>query len=90
MLSICEDYGKEFDVKFNATKTVCICFSADRKPVQFYINFNGLRLDCRNNVNYLGCYIMHNLRECVEIQKKRNDFIARTNSLIYTFNTAQK
>jgi hypothetical protein len=63
-----------FDVKFNATKSVCICFSTDREPVQLDINVNGLRLECRNNVKYLGCYIMHKLRECVEIQRERKVF----------------
>ena len=33
---------------------------------------------------------MHNLRETKELQVKRNDFIAKTNSLIYKFGSIQK
>ena len=90
MLNICDEFSKEFDVQFNAKKTVSICFSRDRTPVNFSVSLQGTNLKCDSSVKYLGCFIEHNLSEATEIRIKKNDFVARTNSLIYTFQSTSK
>ena len=41
MVNICQTYGKEFDVKINETKTVCISFSRQRTMKNIHIYLIG-------------------------------------------------
>ena len=87
MLSICEQFGLEYDVKYNAAKTVCIHFS-DRStygndPPNVYLN--GSRLLWVKTVKHLGNILSWNLSEQAEIRAKMCDFIGRTNSVIANF-----
>ena len=47
MLSTCESFGKEFDVKFNPKKSECILFqrkSVSQELVQHLIYLDGIRV----------------------------------------------
>ena len=56
MLKICEEYGIEYDVIYNATKTVCIYFSGrkyySRDPPDVFLN--GSRLSWVKTVKHLS------------------------------------
>ena len=87
MLHICEQYGFEFDVSYNATKTVCIHFSGKKHygcdPPDIFLN--GSRLIWVKTVKHLGNMISWNLSEESEIKTKISDFIGRANSLSANF-----
>merc|ERR1712079_176393 len=87
MLKICQNYGHEFDVSYNANKTVCIFFNGKRyyreHPPDVFLN--DIKLNWVLNVKHLGNIITWNLSEELEIEHKVGDFIGRTNSLIANF-----
>ena len=87
MLKICEEYGIEYDVIYNATKTVCIYFSGKKlyscDPPDVFLN--GSRLSWVKKVKHLGNIVSWNLCEQFEIKAKMSDFIGRTNSIIGKF-----
>ena len=92
MIKICEKFGKEFDLTFNASKTVCIYFPGKRRyrenPPTLYMNDKAL--PWVKSVKHLGNIVTWDLREVEEISKKRCDFIGRTNSLLANFKSIQK
>ena len=92
MIKICEKIGKEFDLTFNAIKTVCIYFPGKRRyrenPPTLYMNDKAL--SWVKSVKHLGNIVTWDLREVEEISKKRCDFIGRTNSLLANFKSIQK
>ena len=84
MLSICDEFAKEFDVKFNASKSISVTFA--KKQQEFCnVYLNGVKLKCTNNVKHLGNYLSYNLDEKCEINCKKNDLIRRVNNILCTF-----
>ena len=87
MLSICEKFGIDYDVVYNATKTVCIHFNGKPSygddPHDIYLN--GSRLNWVKTIKHLGNIVSWNLSEQAEIKAKMCDFIGRTNSVIANF-----
>ena len=92
MIKICEKFGKEFDLTFNASKTVCIYFPGKRRyrenPPTLYMSDKAL--SWVKSVKHLANIVTWDLREVEEISKKRCDFIGRTNSLLANFKSIQK
>mgnify|MGYP000724816108 CR=1 FL=1 len=82
MLSICEEYGAEFDVLYNDKKTKCIKFSRSRTMSDFSVYLNGNLLECVPIVNHLGIKLSFNFDEKVELSHKRGDFIGRCNYIL--------
>ena len=87
MIKICEIFGKEFDLTFNASKTVCIYFPGKRRyrenPPTLYMNDKAL--SWVKSVKHLGNIVTWDLIEAEEISKKRCDFIGGTISLLANF-----
>jgi len=75
MVNICSDFGKEYSIQFNASKSVCMCFSRSHK--EFTMKMDGLRLTCENHVKHLGQMLTYDLNELIEIEHKRSDLIRR-------------
>ena len=92
MLFICEDFGREFDVIWNASKSYCIFFSGKRfyvnNPADVYIN--GAKLSWVKQVKHLGNLVSWNLSEEAEICSKYCDFIGRMNSLISMYKNVDR
>ena len=90
MLEICEQFSLEFDVKFNASKSVCSVFnrkcSQCKKPS---IAFNGQPLKWCDNIKHLGNYLSIDLNDGYEINMKKCDFIGRVNTLLGTFSNME-
>ena len=82
MLRVCEKYCSKYLLQFNATKSVCVCFSRivpDALPDLFLF---GDRMCWQSHVKHLGHVIMYNLSEDNEITLKRGDLAGRVNSLL--------
>jgi hypothetical protein len=91
MLGICETFGYEFGITYNATKTVCIHFKGKGvKSVTPDVSLNGIPLQWKPTVKHLGNYISHNLKEEEEIKAKRGTFIGAVNGLLSNFRSAGK
>ena len=86
-IEICEKYGVEYDVVYNAKKTICMYFNGKRiyrhDPPRVYLN--GHPLEWSIEAKHLGNIISWNLSEEAEIKYKTNDFIGRCNSLVANF-----
>ena len=85
MLNVCDDFANEYSVKFNARKTVCMCFS--RKPTRRDINvlLSGEELLWSNHVKHLGNTLSHNLSDEIDVQVKRGHFYGFVNTLCAKF-----
>jgi hypothetical protein len=82
MLEICEEYGDEYSVDYNSTKTVCVLFSRRKVTVKPEVQLHGATLKWVNKVKHLGNHLESNLRETTEITMKKSDLIQRVNTLL--------
>ena len=69
MLKTCEQYGVQFDVKFNPKKTKCIKFNKSVLNIDCNIPVSlcGKKLEWVSSFKYLGNWITCNLSEEIEI-----------------------
>ena len=72
MIKICEEFGKDYGVEYNPTKTVCIA----------EIHLSGKPLQWVKSVKDLGFFVDSDLKETTEIRHKRGNLIERVNTLI--------
>ena len=82
MIEICEDFGKEFSVKYNPTKTVCVLFTNDNNIQKPLIRIDGIELSWVDEVKHLGNYLHYRLCESKEINAKKGDLIQRVNTVL--------
>ena len=84
MIQICESFGGQYGVQFNAKKTVCILFS--RKKVDFkpVIKLCGATLQWVDHVKHLGSVLTCSLDESVDIRRKKGDLVQRVNTTLAT------
>ena len=81
MLSICEDFSREYSIRFNPTKSVCMVFSKKKYDIQ-NIKLNGNVLTWVNSVKYLGNHLDCDMSESTEIRMKKSDLTYRVNHLL--------
>ena len=82
MLEICEEYGHEYSVDYNPTKTVCVLFNRRKVHAKPDVQLCGATLKWVDKVKHLGNYLESNLQETTEITVKKSDLIQRVNSLL--------
>lgn len=86
MLQICEQFGSEFNIRYNPKKTVCMCFHRKRIDLDgFSVRLYGKLLPWSESAKHLGNIVRADLKDDDDIQRKRCDFIGRTNSLLANF-----
>ena len=85
MINICEKFGQEFDVMFNAKKTVGICYGNISTPTIRHVYLNGVPIKWENSVKYLGNILSQNLSDAADIRLKKGSFITAVNKLNYVF-----
>ena len=85
MIKTCEEFGRDFSVVYNPTKTVCVCFSRSKNVIKPSVHLNGEELSWVSEVKHLGNYLESGLRETKEIRMKKSDLIQRTNSVLLSF-----
>jgi len=88
MLRVCEEFGEEYCITFNAKKSECILFG-DRStsdPPDMFLGGNKLRWE--SHVTHLGHVLKYDLSEIDDINSKRGDMFGRTNLLSVNFSAS--
>ena len=87
LLEVCELFGKENDILFNATKSAIMFFKSNCIPSfkmpTFSLDDNAI--DVVDKFKYLGHYISNNLSDKEDISRQRKKLYAQGNSLIRKF-----
>ena len=87
LLTVCEKFGKENDMLFNASKSAIMLSKSSLMPY-FHIpifNLNGNSINVVENFKYLGHFISANLSDKEDIERQRKKLYAQGNSLIRKF-----
>jgi hypothetical protein len=82
MMEKCQDYSKEYDVMYNETKSVTICFSKEKTMLSFSVKLNNKYLRCTPEVMHLGIKLSHNLQCINDIKARKHHFIGKTNHVL--------
>ena len=69
-----ETFGKEYDVTFNAKKTLGICYGNVDLSLVRPIYLNGVAIRWQRDVKYLGNILSHNLSDAADIKLKKGSF----------------
>ena len=85
MIDECEEYAKEFSVKYNVEKTLCIKFTKGDDEMKRDIFLNGKKLKWVKKVKHLGILLKNDTKDTDEIMEKKNDFVSRINMLLTKF-----
>ena len=88
MINICENFGVEYDVNFNAKKTIGICYGDLNSNEIRSVYLNGVAIKWHSVVKYLGNLLSHDLSDAADVKLKKGSFIAAVNKLNYTFQSA--
>jgi hypothetical protein len=83
MLAICCDFGKEYNVTFNAKKTVAVCFG--KTNVSGFPVLNREKLAWSDGTKYLGNKINSSLSDSDDCNYKMSQFIGSVNKLYANF-----
>ena len=79
-LSVCEDYGHEYGMSYNPTKSHCVLFSKKRRtPPELTLNGQTLKWD--KQAKHLGNVISSDLDEHQDVRHKRSDLVGRVNTV---------
>ena len=89
MLEVCEKFGEQHNIKYNPKKTVCMCFGPNSNAVT-NVTLYGKPLSWSTHSKHLGNIIRADLSEHDDVQRKKFDFIGRTNSLVANFKSVPK
>ena len=81
MIDICCEYVKEYDIKFNPTKTVCIKYG-DKVQLYDHVVMTGNTIEWATNVRHLGNFVDVALSDSLDCRYKRSMFIGYVNKLI--------
>ena len=84
MVKTCEEFGQEYSVEYNPTKTVCVVFSHRKIVDKPTVQLSGATLKWVDKVKHLGNHLESNLREVSEIRMKKSDMIQRVNTVLVT------
>jgi hypothetical protein len=85
MLHLCSEFARDYNVTFNAQKTVGIYFGC-RNRVEGFAALNGVRIEWQENVKHLGNVIVASLSDEDDCKtKKKSIFIGSVNRLIANF-----
>ena len=80
LVDICMDYGKTWDMCFNAKKTQCITFGGNT-PKNLNVMMNGDKLEWSHVMKYLGCYFQVN--SCrIDIKQQIRKFYGNFNNIM--------
>ena len=69
MISLCEEFAKNFDITFNYKKTVCIKFSQKLIDCE-HVYLNDKKIELVNQIKHLGNYIDRNLNDSINCTHK--------------------
>ena len=84
MLKTCEDFGRDFDVCYNPTKSKCIVFCEHKRTDVTACMYNSV-IPRVQEINYLGNTISANCSDGADVLEKRADINSRANSFVHRF-----
>ena len=90
LLQICEDFGNEYSVKYNAKKTVCICYGISDSSVCDIrrLRINGTHIIWQTRVKYLGNIHVSDMSDNYDIDYKKGVYISAVNKVNHQFSLA--
>ena len=88
-VSVCENFGILYHVKFNSKKTVCIAFN-QQENIKRNISVCDAFVPWSNRANHLGNTLVNNLDDSEDILIKIGDFVLRINKFLLTLGTYKK
>ena len=91
MLAICDNYAKEYSIKFNASKSNCLvvlpgnrrCLLDYARRCTFHVGDSPI--ENVESFAHLGHVISNNLVDNDDILKRRNDFVGQANNVLCFF-----
>ena len=84
LLNICNQFGNEFKLSFNAQKSECIVFGGKTTPID--LKLNGNCIPYVNNVKYLGHNLHNNsINSIFNLYPLISDMKTRTNVILSNF-----
>ena len=87
LIGVCEKYGINNDIIFNATKSAVMCFKS-KSHLKFNIPeflLNNAAVPLVNNFKYLGHHLCENSSDTIDIERQRKKIFAQENTLIRKF-----
>jgi hypothetical protein len=85
MVSVAQEYGLEYGVKYNAKKTQCIAFSQKATTLARCIHLDGTPIEWANSVKHLGNVINCKCNESDDVQAKRGALVGKINNIMANF-----
>ncbi len=71
MIKICDEFGVEFRVTFNAKKTQCIKFGLINDTLFKPVTLNNKMINWESNVNHLGNILNQKLEDGMIYEKRK-------------------
>ena len=88
MLNVCEDYAKEYNILFNASKSKLMHFRKNYCDAQHVLHMsNGSKIDYVEQCVHLGTTLYSDI-SIRNINNAVNDLFMRTNNLMADFSNA--
>ena len=84
LVSVCENFGSLYHVKFNSRKTVCIAFN-QQENIKRNISVCDASIPWSNRAKHLGNTLVNNLDDSEDILNKRGNFVLRINKILANF-----
>jgi len=87
LLQICENYGEEFTVAFNSSKSVWMYITRRAQPINGDIHFyvDGKQISRVTQCTHLGHVISTNMNDGHDILSRRNSVSGKLNNLLCQF-----
>ena len=81
LLHICEKFGHEYNVIFNAKKTVCMRIGSNGEPPTRVIKLNDTAVVWRTRIKHLGNILTPDLSDKCDIEYKKGVFVSQVNTM---------
>ncbi len=89
MTRICEEFGVELRVTFNAKKTQCIKFGLINDTLCKPVTLNNKMINWESDINHLGNILNQKLEDGDDLQKTKGHFIGSVNIMFSNFENVQ-
>jgi len=87
LLDICSKFAREYNVMFNAKKTISLKIGGDGESPKIDVKLNGTVVSWKKCVRHLGNMINHNLSDNEDVTRKTATFISQVNLLNNKFSS---
>ena len=81
LIRVCEDFARDYNVLFNAKKTVCMRVGSNGEPPTRVVTLHGAAVMWKQRIKHLGNIITSDLNDKCDIEYKKGVFISHVNRL---------